>query len=87
MRDVTERPEGVAAGVAKLVGTTEAHLVETALALLRDRAKYAAMTSGTNPYGDGHAAQRIAQVLEANEVETLRLVPPSSREVPATTAS
>jgi UDP-N-acetylglucosamine 2-epimerase (non-hydrolysing) len=87
MRDVTERPEGIAAGVAKLVGTTEAHLVETTLALLRDRAKYAAMSSGTNPYGDGHAASRIAQVLEANGVDTLRLVPPSPREVPAATPS
>jgi UDP-N-acetylglucosamine 2-epimerase (non-hydrolysing) len=65
MRDVTERPEGVEAGVARLVGTSEAAIAGEALALLRDPARYAAMATGVNPYGDGHAAERIAAHLSA----------------------
>ncbi len=66
LRDVTERPEGVEAGVAKLVGTSEDRIVEEAVALLRDPRKYAAMAGGSNPYGDGRASSRIADVLEAS---------------------
>jgi UDP-N-acetylglucosamine 2-epimerase (non-hydrolysing) len=65
MRDVTERPEGVEAGVARLVGTEESQIVDEALALLRDDARYRAMARSANPYGDGHAAERIVDIIEA----------------------
>jgi UDP-N-acetylglucosamine 2-epimerase (non-hydrolysing) len=64
MRAVTERPEGLEAGVARLVGTEEDVIVEETLGLLRDQARYAAMAHATNPYGDGHAAERIVDALE-----------------------
>jgi UDP-N-acetylglucosamine 2-epimerase (non-hydrolysing) len=63
MRDVTERPEAVAAGTVKLVGTDEARIVATATELLDDEKVYNAMAKATNPYGDGKAAARIAKVL------------------------
>jgi UDP-N-acetylglucosamine 2-epimerase (non-hydrolysing) len=64
MRDVTERPEGIEAGVARLVGTDEDRIVDEALRLLADPAAYAAMAQGANPYGDGAAARRIVDLLE-----------------------
>jgi UDP-N-acetylglucosamine 2-epimerase (non-hydrolysing) len=70
MRDVTERPEGVAAGVARLVGTRTETIVTATMRLLADPAHYAAMASGSNPYGDGLAARRIVDSL-AGGVETL----------------
>jgi UDP-N-acetylglucosamine 2-epimerase (non-hydrolysing) len=63
LREVTERPEGVAAGVAQLVGLDPRRIVAAANRLLDDPAAYAAMATGVNPYGDGRAAQRIAAVL------------------------
>lgn len=63
MRDTTERPEGVEAGTAKLVGTDRAHIVAEAERLLHDRATYAAMAHAHNPYGDGHAGELIAAAL------------------------
>lgn len=63
MRDVTERPEAVAAGTVKLVGTDEARIVAAATELLDDAKAYEAMAKATNPYGDGKAAARIAKVL------------------------
>jgi UDP-N-acetylglucosamine 2-epimerase (non-hydrolysing) len=63
MREVTERPEGVDAGVARLVGTDRAVIRETVARLLSDRAAYAAMATGVNPYGDGRASERIAGIL------------------------
>ena len=63
LREVTERPEGVAAGVAAVVGTGEERIVEETVRLLEDGAAYARMASGVNPYGDGHAAERIADAL------------------------
>lgn len=66
LREVTERPEGVAAGVARLVGTSPTHIHEEAVALLRDEARFAAMARGHNPYGDGRAAERIALLLAAH---------------------
>ena len=60
MRDVTERPEAVDLGVAKLVGTDAARLVGATRELLTDQAVYARMAGGGSPYGDGYAAQRIA---------------------------
>jgi UDP-N-acetylglucosamine 2-epimerase (non-hydrolysing) len=64
MREVTERPEGIEVGVARLVGTSERCIVAEAHRLLSDPAHYAAMASGHNPYGDGTAAARIARTLE-----------------------
>ncbi|MBP1687883.1 MAG: UDP-N-acetylglucosamine 2-epimerase [Deltaproteobacteria bacterium] len=63
MRDTTERPEGVDAGVARLVGTDERRITETVALLLRDRDTYARMATGANPYGDGHAAGRIGALV------------------------
>ncbi|HWR02656.1 MAG TPA: UDP-N-acetylglucosamine 2-epimerase (non-hydrolyzing) [Humidesulfovibrio sp.] len=63
MRDVTERPEGVAAGAAKLVGTDEEVIVAEVSRLLDDPEAYARMTNTINPYGDGRAAQRIIAAL------------------------
>lgn len=63
LRDVTERPEGVAAGVVKLVGTDEKAIVEAAVQLLEDDAAYARMAQSLNPYGDGRASQRIVRAI------------------------
>ena len=63
LRDTTERPEGVAAGTAKLVGTSRRRIVEETERLLRDQAAYDAMARAHNPYGDGRAAERIVRVL------------------------
>jgi UDP-N-acetylglucosamine 2-epimerase (non-hydrolysing) len=65
MRDTTERQEAVDAGVVKLVGTDDAAIVAGALALLDDPHACAAMTKLANPYGDGHAAGRIVDALQA----------------------
>jgi UDP-N-acetylglucosamine 2-epimerase (non-hydrolysing) len=59
MRETTERPEGVAAGTARLVGASETSIVENAIRLLDDARAYEAMANAVNPYGDGHAAERI----------------------------
>jgi UDP-N-acetylglucosamine 2-epimerase (non-hydrolysing) len=63
-RDVTERPEAVAAGTARLVGADTDRIVAGVSELLRDPETYARMSAAHNPYGDGHAAQRIANFLE-----------------------
>jgi len=63
LREVTERPEGIAAGTVELVGTTRARIVERAGRLLADPAARAAMARARNPYGDGHAARRIVDAL------------------------
>ena len=60
MRETTERPEGVAAGTARLIGTREDRIVSEIFSLLDDEASYQAMARAHNPFGDGHAAQRIA---------------------------
>ena len=66
LREVTERPEGVAAGTARVVGTDPQRIVAEAERLLDDPQAYAAMAQAVNPYGDGHAAERIvAALLEA----------------------
>ena len=64
LRDETERPEAVAAGVARLVGTDASRIVEETARLLDDRAWYAQMARGASPYGDGRAAGRIVAALE-----------------------
>ena len=63
MRDTTERPEGIAAGTLKLVGTSEETIYAEFKRLLTDKAAYDAMAKASNPYGDGHACERIARVL------------------------
>jgi len=63
MRETTERPEGVAAGTARLVGTDPAQIVTEIFSLLDDKAAYSAMSRAHNPFGDGKAAQRIAKVI------------------------
>lgn len=63
MRKTTERPEAVAAGTARLVGTDTAGIVKAAEELLHDPAAYAAMANAVLPFGDGHAAKRIADIL------------------------
>lgn len=63
LREKTERPEGIAAGVAKLVGTDPDRIVAEASRLLGDPAAYARMANATNPYGDGRASERILQIL------------------------
>jgi UDP-N-acetylglucosamine 2-epimerase (non-hydrolysing) len=65
MRDTTERPEGVAAGTARLVGADAALIAAEASRLLDDRAAYSAMARAHNPYGDGKASARIAQLIAA----------------------
>lgn len=64
MRDTTERPEGIAAGTLKLVGTGEENIYKTFTELLDNRKSYDAMAHASNPYGDGHACERIADILE-----------------------
>lgn len=64
MRDVTERPEGVAAGTLLLAGTSEEGVYRAVSRLLDDPAAYGAMARAENPYGDGFACRRIADVLE-----------------------
>ena len=64
MRDTTERPEGVAAGTLKLVGTEEENIYKEFNRLLTDEDAYRAMSQSVNPYGDGHASERIVRVIE-----------------------
>jgi UDP-N-acetylglucosamine 2-epimerase (non-hydrolysing) len=63
MRDTTERPEAVAAGTARLVGTDRDRIVANVHALLQDADAYAAMANSVNPYGDGRAAERSCQAM------------------------
>ena len=67
MRETTERPEGVSAGTAKLVGTETATIVTEIFTLLDDKAAYAKMAQAHNPFGDGHASRRIVERL-GNEI-------------------
>ena len=63
MRDTTERPEGIAAGTLKLVGTDEDVIYHNFKLLLEDEVEYAKMSNASNPYGDGFACRRIADIL------------------------
>jgi len=67
MRDTTERPEGVDAGTLKLVGTDEETIYRSFKLLLEDKSEYERMSLACNPYGDGHACERIADILEDKE--------------------
>ena len=69
MRDTTERPEGVDAGTLRLVGTDEEMIYKSFKELLDDREVYAKMSNASNPYGDGNACERIADVLEFGSCE------------------
>ncbi len=64
MRDTTERPEGIAAGTLKLVGTSEEVIFENFKRLLEDEEEYKKMSMASNPYGDGTACRRIAEIIE-----------------------
>ena len=64
MRDTTERPEGIAAGTLKLVGSDETVIYQSFKALLEDQHEYNKMSFASNPYGDGNACKRIVDVLE-----------------------
>ena len=63
MRDTTERPEGIAAGTLKLVGTEEETIYNEFGRLLSDKGEYEKMSKASNPYGDGHACERISDIL------------------------
>ena len=64
MRDTTERPEGIKAGTLKLVGTDEDVIYSSFKELLEDGEAYGRMSRASNPYGDGFACRRIADILE-----------------------
>ncbi len=67
MRDTTERPEGVDAGTLRVVGTDEEIIYNAFTELLENKEAYDAMSHACNPYGDGHACERIADILEGKE--------------------
>jgi UDP-N-acetylglucosamine 2-epimerase (non-hydrolysing) len=69
MRETTERPEGVEAGTARLVGTDATRIVTEIFNLLDDKAAYEKMARAHNPFGDGHAARRIVELL-GNEIRS-----------------
>lgn len=64
MREITERVEGIAAGTAKLVGTSKDKIVDEASRLLNDRVEYNTMSKAVNPYGDGKASQKITAIVD-----------------------
>lgn len=68
MRDTTERPEGIAAGTLKLVGTEEEVIYNNFKELLENKEAYDKMSRANNPYGDGRACERIADILEVGHV-------------------
>ena len=68
MRDTTERPEGIAAGTLRLVGTEEETIYKYFSELLNNEEEYNKMAHASNPYGDGHASERIADVLEGKNI-------------------
>jgi UDP-N-acetylglucosamine 2-epimerase (non-hydrolysing) len=68
LREVTERPEGVKAGTVRLVGTDRERIVFETLRLMEDSRAYQEMAQAVNPYGDGHAAERIVGALLGNSV-------------------
>jgi len=68
MRDTTERPEGIEAGTLKLVGTDEEVIYKNFKRLLEDKEAYNKMAQANNPYGDGYACKRIADILEEGNV-------------------
>lgn len=69
MRDTTERPEGIAAGTLRLVGTEEQTIYSAFKTLLTDQEAYDKMSKASNPYGDGFASKRIADILQGRQPE------------------
>lgn len=69
MREETERPEGIAAGTLKLVGVREQPIYDACTLLLNDPQAYRQMSRASNPYGDGYACRRIADVLEGRKIQ------------------
>ena len=69
MRDTTERPEGIEAGTAKLVGTDINLIVIETNRLLNDKNCYDMMSKAHNPFGDGHSSERIADIIEQSLVD------------------
>ena len=65
MRDTTERPEAVEAGTVKLVGADKERIIREVSSLIDSEKHYSAMSRAQNPYGDGHAAERIVNILDA----------------------
>ena len=63
LRDTTERPEGIEAGTLRLVGTNEEKIYEETKKLLSDESEYDKMSKASNPYGDGHASERIVDAI------------------------
>jgi UDP-N-acetylglucosamine 2-epimerase (non-hydrolysing) len=73
LRETTERPEAVDAGTVRLVGADDCKIIEESKRLLEDPAAYDAMARAINPYGDGHASERIVSALERSTNDNLRL--------------
>ena len=73
MRDTTERPEGIDAGTLRLVGTDEEFIYNTFRTLLQDEEEYKKMSHASNPYGDGNASKRIADILEYGKTEEIEI--------------
>ena len=73
MRDTTERPEGIDAGTLRLVGTDEEFIYNTFRTLLQDEEEYKKMSHASNPYGDGNASKRIADILEYGKTDEWRV--------------
>ena len=69
MRDKTERPEGINAGTSRLIGTEEVDVYQNFKSLLDNRNEYMKMAKACNPYGDGHACERIADIIEGKKYE------------------
>jgi len=63
LRDTTERPEGIEAGTLKLTGTSEEVIYQETKKLLTEKAEYDKMSKASNPYGDGHASERIVDAI------------------------
>ncbi len=83
LRDTTERPEGIAAGTARLVGLDPARVIAEAVRLLDDQAEYRIMSQARNPYGDGNAADRIAAIIASAAGKTQRpAARPRQRKAP-----
>ncbi len=64
MRDTTERPEGIKAGTLRLVGTEEKNVYDNIMSILKNQSEYDSFKNATNPYGDGHASERIIDILK-----------------------
>ena len=73
MRDTTERPEGIKAGTLKLVGTEEKAIYQAFTNLLDDRLQWEKMAHASNPYGDGQASARIADVIEYGRCQEFKI--------------